>query len=110
MTRVDGARLAVPSGKITESVLWPLGEAQGRLPGREFALTARTSGGHGLQQSANADDRYYPLHVIGEHIERHLGRHLTKPPHQEVRCAHPALARTEGVLHRLPADGHCSGI
>ena len=38
-------------------------------------------------------------HVVGEHVECHLGRHLAKPPHQEVRCTHPALDRTEGV-HR----------
>ena len=31
------------------------------------------SGRQGLQQSGHADDRHHALHVVGEHIECHLG-------------------------------------
>jgi hypothetical protein len=30
-------------------------------------------GCHGFQQPGHADDRHHALHVVGEHIERHLG-------------------------------------
>jgi hypothetical protein len=30
-------------------------------------------GYHGLQQPGHPDDRHRALHVVGEHIERHLG-------------------------------------
>ena len=36
--------------------------------GRQFVMTTRTSNGHGLEQSTNADDRYHPLYVVGEHV------------------------------------------
>src|SRR5262245_8591372 len=40
---------------------------------------------NGLQHGSAAQNRYYTLHVVGEHIQCHLGCDLVSSSHQEVR-------------------------
>ena len=63
-------------------------------------------GCQGLQQPGHADDRHHALHVVGEHIERHLGGHLRQPLREKVRCTHPALDGAERMLRCLTTQGH----
>jgi hypothetical protein len=63
-----------------------------------------------LHQRADAHNRHHALHVIGEHVERHLGRDLGQRHRQEVRPAHPAFDGAEGMLGRLSAQPHGIGI
>ena len=46
------------------------------------------------------------LHVVGEHIERHLGCYSRKPFHEKVRCSHPALDSAERMFCRLTTHCH----
>jgi len=90
--------LTLPSGKIAgiRSVTL-VKRPEGFLPAPSFIMTARTSDGHCLQQCANAGNRYHPLYVVGEHVERQLGCHFAQRPHQEVR---DAVEEVEGVAVR----------
>ena len=63
--------LALPSGKIAAICSVTLVKRPEGFPHAGFIMTARTSDGHGLQQCAS--NRYHPLYVVGEHVERHLG-------------------------------------
>ena len=65
---------------------------------------------HRLQQSAYAHDHHHALHVVGEHVERHLGGHLWQLFREKVRCSHPAFHCAERMLRRLTADTHCIGV
>ena len=56
---------------------------------------------NGLQQGSAAQNRYNTLHVVGEHIECHLGCDLVSSSHQEVRRTHPSLYGPERMLCRL---------
>src|SRR6266481_4187848 len=57
------------------------------------------SSSQGLQQAGHADDRHHALHVVGEHIERHLGCHIREASCEKVCCTHPALDGAEGMFH-----------
>jgi hypothetical protein len=65
---------------------------------------------HRLQQCFAAQKRYYTFHVVGEHIECHLGRNLVSSSHQEMRRTHPSLYGPERMLCRLTAQGHLIGV
>jgi hypothetical protein len=58
---------------------------------------------HRLQQRSATQNRYCTFHIVGEHIQRHLGRNLVLSSHQEVRGTHPGLYGSEGMLGRLTA-------
>ena len=45
----------------------------GASVGADLDAQALGSGRQGLQQPGHADDRHHALHVVGEHIECHLG-------------------------------------
>src|ERR1700730_13641545 len=66
----------------------------------------RASDPDGLHQRPNAQNRYYPLHVVGENMEAHLGSDLLKRSGQEVRTSHPRLESSERVFHGLSAHTH----
>jgi hypothetical protein len=55
----------------------PFSERPLKLPGASVGADLNAQilglGCHGCQQPGHADDRHHALHVIGEHIERHLG-------------------------------------
>src|ERR1700730_14125919 len=57
-------------------------------------------------QRPNAQNRYYPLHVVGENMEAHLGSDLLQRSSQEVRTSHPRLESSEWVFHGLSAHAH----
>src|SRR5215831_12739673 len=65
---------------------------------------------NGLQQGSAAQNRYDTLHVVGEHIECHLGRNLVSSSHQEVRRTHPSLYGPERMLCCLTTQGHLIGV
>src|SRR6516165_4836553 len=65
---------------------------------------------NGLQQGSAAQNRYNTLHVVGEHIECHLGCDLVSSSHQEVRRTHPSLYGPERMLCRLTTQGHLVGV
>ena len=65
---------------------------------------------NGLQQGSAAQNRYNTLHVVGEHIECHLGCDLVSSSHQEVRRTHPSLYGPERMLCRLTTQGHLIGV
>jgi hypothetical protein len=50
---------------------------------------------HGADQRRSTDDVHYPLHVVGENMQRHLGCDVFEGFHLEVRSSHPRFA----VLH-----------
>jgi hypothetical protein len=58
---------------------------------------------HRLQQCYAPQNRYDPFHIVGEHIQRHLGRNLVSSSHQKVRRTHPGLYGPERMLGRLTA-------
>jgi hypothetical protein len=60
----------------------------------------------GLHQRPNTQNRYYPLHVVGENMEAHLGSDLLQRLGQEVRTSHPRFESSERVFHGLPAHAH----
>jgi hypothetical protein len=45
----------------------------GASVGADLDAQVLGSGRQGLQQPGHADDRHHALHVVGEHIECHLG-------------------------------------
>ena len=45
----------------------------GASVGADFDAQVLGSGRQGLQQPGHSDDRHHALHVVGEHIECHLG-------------------------------------
>ena len=67
------------------------------------------SGRNGGQKSPNPDQGDHALDVIGEHVECHLGAHVSEPAHPEVRRAHPGLDRAERVLDSRAAQTHQGG-
>jgi hypothetical protein len=89
---------AVSAGKAARSFTAPIGQQKSPL-----SL-------NGLQQGSAAQNRYYTLHVVGEHIECHLGRNLVSSSHQKVRCTHPSLYGPERMLCRLTTQGHLIGV
>jgi hypothetical protein len=58
---------------------------------------------HRLQQCYAPQNRYDPFYIVGEHIQRHLGRNLVSSSHQEVRRTHPGLYGPERMLGGLTA-------
>src|SRR6476661_10679012 len=79
----------------------PEGILQGFISSRRSWLNCED-----LDQSDHADDRHHALHVVGEHIERHLGCYSRKPFHEKVRCSHPALDSAERMFCRLTTHCH----
>ena len=51
-------------------------------------------------------DTQYPLEVVGQYIEAHLGAYMWQPACEEVRVAHPALERSEHMLNSSSPDAH----
>src|SRR5882724_2845560 len=45
------------------------------------------------QEWFDTDDVHHAREVVGEHVQRHLGRHLRQCLHQKVRRPHPHLSR-----------------
>ena len=50
----------------------------------------------------------HSLHIVGQHLQAHLGSDLFEGPGQEVGGAHPCLERAERMLDGLPADAMAS--
>src|SRR3546814_8369330 len=63
------------------------------------------SDGDGLHQRCDTEDIDHALHIVGEHLQAHLGFDLFEGPHQEMGAAHPGLESPERMLDGLPADG-----
>src|SRR3974390_3086506 len=61
---------------------------------------------HHWQQPLHANDVHDPREIVGEHMQGHLGCYFRQALHQEVRCAHAHLQRTERMLDRLAACTH----
>ena len=53
------------------------------------------------EQLRHSEDRHHPLQIVGEDVQRHLGRDVFQGLHLEVRGAHPRLDRPEWVLDGL---------
>jgi hexosaminidase len=81
-----------------EGCLWTEMVTEEMLDNRLWPAQVPGSGSQGLQQPSHADDRHHALHVVGEHIERHLGCHLRQPFREKVRCSHPALDGAERMF------------
>ena len=64
------------------------------------------SGRDRLHQRLDAEDIDHSLHIVGQHLQAHLGFDLFEGPGQEVSAAHPCLERAERMLDGLPADCH----
>src|SRR5215470_2324622 len=77
-----------------------------RWSGRADLGSPNTSGWHGGHQTANAQNLYRPLHVVGQHVQRHFASHFRQPSHLEVRGAHPRLDGPERMLHGLTTHAH----
>src|ERR1700730_5674719 len=82
-----------------ESILRAPLTLPGAYVGADLNAEVLGLGCQGLQQPRHADDRHHALHVVGEHIERHLGCHFRQASHEKVCCTHPALDGAEGMLH-----------
>ena len=57
-------------------------------------------------EGLHAEDVHGPREIVGEHVQGHLGGNLRQALHQKVRCTHPHLERTEGMLDCLAAHAH----
>jgi hypothetical protein len=73
-------------------------------------LTERSLRPYRLHQPVDADNRDHPLHVVGEHVERHFGGNLRQRHREEMRPAHPALDCAERMLRRRTTNAHGVGI
>ena len=76
------------------------------LKRRNFALDLRykrASSGRPqpFDECSNTDDVHHPLHVVGEHLQTHLGAYLGQGLGEEVRVTHPALYRAERMFDGL---------
>src|SRR5215471_17278177 len=77
-----------------------LGEVATRA---NFSALLCSDRGH---QRLNADDVHDAGEIVGEYVQRHLGRHLRKTPHQEVCRPHPHLQSAEGMFDSLATLAH----
>jgi hypothetical protein len=50
------------------------------------------------QERLYADDIHDAREILGEYVQRHLGRNFRQALHQKMRRAHPHLERAEGML------------
>src|SRR5258706_884631 len=77
-------------------------------------ITARTmtrsSSPDRREEGFDADDVHHAREVVGEHVQRHLGRHFGQCLHQKVRRPHPHLQRAKRMLDRLATSTHCIRI
>lgn len=71
-------------------------------PERDFGI----SGPYRGHERAWSKDFHPALQIIGEHMQRHLGRHLFQRLRQEVGVTHPGFERPEGVLRGFSANPH----
>src|SRR6516165_7960817 len=68
--------------------------------------TATQAGSHRRHECLHTDDIHDPREIVSEHVQGHFGSNLWQASHQEVRCAHSHLKRTEGMLDGLAAQTH----
>lgn len=61
------------------------------------------------EQLRHAEDRYHPLQIVGQNVQRHLGSDVFQRLHLEVRGAHTRLDRPEGMLDGLASQRHLVG-
>ena len=59
-----------------------------------------------MRERVDAEDVDHSLHIVGQHLQAHLGFDLFESPGQEMGAAHPSLERAERMLDGLPADCH----
>src|SRR5215813_13024002 len=92
----------------------PVLVSQVRLEARNFRGADRTPKvslkSEWLAAGVRSPESLYTLHVVGEHIECHLGCDLVSSSHQEVRRTHPSLYGPERMLCRLTTQGHLIGV
>ena len=81
------------------AVIAPMGS--GTRARRRFA-----SHPHRRDERLHADDIHDASQIISEHVQRHLGRYILQPLHQEVCRAHAHLQRPERVFDCLAAAAH----
>ena len=58
----------------------------------------RSSGPDRREERFDTEDVHHAREVVGEHVQRHLGRYLRQRLHQKVRRPHPHLQRGERML------------
>jgi hypothetical protein len=63
-----------------------------------------------IQHRFDPDDIQYTCHIVGEHVQCHLGRNARQSLHQEVHSAHPRLDRSERAFDRRAPRAHGVGI
>jgi len=61
---------------------------------------------HPCNQSFHTKQVDQALHVVGQHVQTHLGTDARQGLHLEVRRAHPVFDGAVGMFHRLPAYTH----
>lgn len=72
----SGAFRGRRASNLVESTSCDLSSNQELHVGADLVAQRSASRLHRLQQSAYAHDHHHALHVVGEHVERHLGGHL----------------------------------
>ena len=66
----------------------------------------RSSGPDRREERFDTEDVHHAREVVGEHVQRHLGRYARQRLHQKVRRPHPHLQRGERMLDGFAAHTH----